>query len=80
MEVADEGRLAYDQGEKLGSYAGGGIPVYGIVNLVDRRIELYTDPSPAGYRSRVDFQPGERVPVVIDGQPVGEVAVDDMLP
>ena len=80
VEVADKGHLAYDQGEKLGSYAEGGIPVYWIVNLVDRRVEVYTDPSPAGYRSRVDFQPGERVPVVIDGQAVGEVAVDDMLP
>jgi Uma2 family endonuclease len=80
VEVADKGRLAYDRGEKLGSYAGGGIPVYWIVNLVDRQIEVYSGPSPTAYQSRVDFKPGERVPVVIDGQQVGEIAVDDMLP
>ena len=80
VEVADKGRLAFDRGDKSGAYAGGGIPVYWIVNLVDRQVEVYTDPSPAGYQSRADFHPGERVPVVIDGQQVGEVAVDDILP
>jgi Uma2 family endonuclease len=80
VEVADQGRLAYDRGEKLGSYAGGDIPVYWIVNLVDRQVEVYTDPGPGGYQSRTDYRPGDRVPVVIDGRQVGEVAVDDLLP
>ena len=56
VEVADKGRLAFDRGEKLGSYAGGGIPVYWIINLVDRQVEVYTDPGPGGYQSREDLQ------------------------
>ena len=32
------------------------------------------------YRSRVDFMPGEEIPVVIDGQEIGRVAVTDLLP
>ncbi len=80
VEVADKGRLAIDRGDKRVSYAGGRIPVYWIVNLVDRQVEVYTDPGPDGYRSRVDFKPGERIPVVLDGEQVGEVAVDDILP
>jgi len=61
-------------------YARGGIPVYWIVNLIDRQVEVYTDPGPAGYASRQDFPSGQRVPVVIDGQQVGQIAVDDILP
>ncbi len=81
VEVADKGRLAYDQGEKLGAYAEGGIPVYWIVNLVDRQVEVYTDPSPAGYRSRADFKPGEARPASSStARPSAQVAVDDMLP
>jgi Uma2 family endonuclease len=61
-------------------YGRGGIPVYWIVNLVDRQVEVYTDPGPAGYASRNDFLSSQQVPVVIDGRQVGQIAVDDILP
>ena len=73
--------LGTDRGLKLSAYARDGIPVYWIVDLVDRRIEVYTRPLKAGrYRSRKEFLPGQQVPVVIDGRPIGHVAVDDILP
>jgi len=72
--------LDRDQREKLPAYARSGIPVFWIVNLVDRQIEIYTGPGPGSYGSRVDFKPGQAVPVVIDGQPLGQVAVDAILP
>jgi len=72
--------LDRDRNEKLLAYARGGIPVYWTVNLVDRQIEVYTGPGPGSYGSRVDFKPGQAVPVVIDGQPLGQVAVDAILP
>jgi len=72
--------LERDRNEKLPAYARGGIPVYWIINLVDRQIEVYTGPGPRGYGSRVDFRRGEAVPVVIDGQSLGQVAVDAILP
>jgi Uma2 family endonuclease len=62
------------------SYARGGIPVYWIVNLVDRQVEVYTDPGPAGYATRTEYRSGQQVPVVIDGQQCGQIAVDDILP
>jgi Uma2 family endonuclease len=80
VEVADKGRLAFDRGEELGSYADGGIPVYWIVNLVDRQVEVYTGPGPGGYQLREDFKPGQIIPVVIDGRQLGHVAIDDILP
>ncbi len=63
-----------------GLYGRRGIPVYWIVNLVDRWVEVYTDPGPAGYASRKDFPSGQQVPVVIDGRQAGQIAVDDVLP
>jgi Uma2 family endonuclease len=61
-------------------YGPAGIPVYWIVNVVDRQVEVYTVPGPAGYASRVDFRPGQIIPFAIGGQQLGEIAVDDLLP
>ncbi len=61
-------------------YAAAGIKVYWIVNINDRRIEVYTQPSAAGYAERKDYLPGQSVPVVLDGTEVGSIAGDDVLP
>jgi Uma2 family endonuclease len=50
IEVA-ESSLSRDRGVKLHIYAENGVPEYWIVNLVDRRIEVHTDPTPQGYRT-----------------------------
>ena len=79
VEVADKS-LTFDRTEKLTSYASGGIPVYWIVNLVDRQVEVYSNPGPDGYRTREVFAPGANVPVVVDGTLLGQIAVVDILP
>jgi Uma2 family endonuclease len=85
VEVADS-TLAFDRGRKLLAYAYGGIPIYWIVNLIDRRIEVYTEPSgpvgTIGYGCRQVFTAVEqhKVLVTIDGRDLGEVAVADLLP
>jgi len=61
-------------------YAAGGIPVYWIVNLVDRQVEVYSDPSPSGYRSRQDYHAGESIPVSIGGNQLSSIALNDILP
>lgn len=83
-EVADTS-VGTDRGRKLRSYARAGIPVYWIVNLVDRQVEVYTDPvSPPGidphYRTIAMYVPGQGVPLTIAGAPVGVVPVDAVLP
>src|SRR6516162_3834375 len=65
IEVADSSLLR-DQRDKTRIYARGGIPCYWIVNLVDRRIEVYSQPSgptavPA-YSMFQLYQPGDFVP------------------
>jgi Uma2 family endonuclease len=83
IEVAGTSLLR-DQRDKTRIYARAGIPVYWIVNLVDRRVEVYTQPSgptavPAYGASQV-YQPGDAVPLVLDGAAVGSVAAADLLP
>jgi len=66
------------------TYGGGGIPVYWLVNLRDRQLEVYTEPSgaspPIGYRHCAVLHPGDDVPVVLDGREVARIAVADLLP
>ncbi len=72
--------LDRDRDEKGPAYARAGIPTYWIVNLLDRRIEVYTDPGPDGYRSRADFGEGQVVSIEIGGHRIGELDVRSVLP
>jgi Uma2 family endonuclease len=83
VEISDAS-LDRDRGWKKRIYAAAGIPVYWIVNLVDRQVEVFTDPSGPGerpdYRTRQVFLAGDRVPVVLGGTETGWTAVRDLLP
>jgi Uma2 family endonuclease len=78
VEIADS--TLYDDRARVGIYGPAGIPVYWIVNLVHRQVEVYGDPTPEGYGSHRDYRTGDAIPVVIDGQQIGQIAVDDILP
>lgn len=73
--------LVEDRRVKGAYYAAAGIPVYWVVNVADRQVEVYTDPDPtaAAYRTRTDYHPGDAVPVPLDGQVVGGVAVAGLI-
>ena len=83
VEVANSS-LSYDRGIKQRIYARAGVPVYWIVVLRDRSVEVYADPSgptaDPGYAPPRVYRVGDRVPVVIDGREVGTVVVADLLP
>jgi Uma2 family endonuclease len=83
VEVS-EGTLRRDRGLKKRIYARAAIPVYWLVNLIDRRIEVYTRPtgpieSPDYRDCQIVAEEGE-LPVVIDGREVGRLAAKDLLP
>ncbi len=83
IEIA-ESSLARDRDTKKRMYARAGIPVYWIINLVDRVVEVCTDPtgpeeSPSYRSTRVSLL-DEAVGLVIGGREVGQVAVRDLLP
>jgi Uma2 family endonuclease len=79
VEVADTS-LERNRGQRLVAYARGRIPVYWIVNLVDRQVEVYTDPAGDNYNRRLDFKERQEVPVIIDGMEIGRIAVTSILP
>jgi Uma2 family endonuclease len=82
VEVADSS-LREDRTTKLELYAEAGIECYWIVNLVARRIEVYTQPrggKKPTYRKPTLYSPGESVPVVIGGKKLGTIPVSDILP
>jgi Uma2 family endonuclease len=79
IEVA-ETSLQRDRTEKLRAYAHGGIPTYWIVNLIDRQVEVHTNPENDRYAEVHTFKPGQAIGVVIDGREVGRVEVADLLP
>jgi Uma2 family endonuclease len=82
VEVADSS-YATDRGEKWRAYAAARIPIYWIVNLNQARIEVYNDPigrgKKASYRQATIFGIDDEVPIVVDGQEVGRIAVKDVL-
>jgi Uma2 family endonuclease len=69
---------------KLASYAWAGIPVAWIVDLKKSTVEVYAKPSGpvklATYQESQTYGPGDRVPVVVEGREVGQIAVEDLLP
>lgn len=83
IEVADSS-LVGDRGVKVRSYARAGIGTYWILNLVDRVLEVYTDPQPAEavptYAGRQVLGPADTVAVTLDGREVGRIAVAALLP
>jgi Uma2 family endonuclease len=82
VEVA-ESSLAQDRGFKLRLYARNKVPVYWIVNLIDRRIEVYMNPRGGRvptYRTRTEYARGTAVPVVVAGKAVGTIPVNEVLP
>jgi Uma2 family endonuclease len=71
--IADDRKLAE-------TYGGGGIPVYWIINLIDRQLEVYANPVGGVYPSPTILGERESVDLTIRGQVVGRIAVADLLP
>jgi len=79
VEVSDT-TLKLDRSRRFSIYARSKIPVYWIVNLVDRQVEVYSRPGKNGYRSNRIFTSGEQVPVTIGGQERPPIPVESLLP
>jgi Uma2 family endonuclease len=82
IEVSDS-TLDLDRTAKGRLYAHNSIPVYWIINVADRQIEVYTNPEPTAdppaYTTRADYKPGDAVPIVLDGQQVATVPVSELI-
>ncbi len=83
VEVSDA-TLRRDQGAKKMIYADAGIPVYWVINIPQRQIEVYTQPTGFIYAPTYQhcdvYLTTDLVPVVIDGVEVARFNVDTLLP
>ncbi len=77
VEVADTS-LDRDRGTKQGLYARAGIPVYWIVDLPARQVEIYSDPEGGRYRDRTTVSEGGSVK--LPDELGASVAVRTLLP
>lgn len=78
VEVADSS-LTFDRDTKTKLYGSSGIPEMWIFNLVDREVEVHTQPSALGYRTRRRLGPDDELaPSHVDGVP--PMRVGDLLP
>jgi hypothetical protein len=82
IEVANSS-LEFDSGAKRLLYATAGIPIYWVVNLIDRTIDVFTSPAPTAtgkdYAPAVRYAMDQAVPLVVDGKQLGEVRVADVI-
>jgi Uma2 family endonuclease len=83
VEVADSS-LRRDREDKRRIYARNGIAVYWFVNVADRLIDVFTDPSgpvlTPDFTTATTCRPGDGVPVVLAGTPIGTIPAADLLP
>jgi Uma2 family endonuclease len=83
IEVSDVS-YAKDRGLKWRRYAAVGLGSYWIVNLNQRRIEVYSRPEGRGeaaaYKEAAFYGPDDEVPVILEGRERGLVMVRDLLP
>lgn len=68
--------------KKARIYAAAGIPVYWIINLNERQVEVHSAPIAVKrrYQDRRILLPTDRLSLQIEGQPAAELNVDDLLP
>jgi hypothetical protein len=82
IEVADTS-LENDRGSKMRMYAGARIPIYWIVNLNERHVEVYTEPkggkSPS-YRRRADVAIDGKIPLILNGEEIAQISALDLFP
>jgi Uma2 family endonuclease len=77
VEVADTS-LGYDRDEKKILYAEGGIPEYWIVNLLDRRLEVYRGPAGGDFGIRRALGTEEWIAPL--SRPEASIPVAELLP
>ncbi len=82
-EVSDTS-YDYDRRAKWVTYAAARVPVYWIVDVNRRRLEVHTEPTGEGeaavYGRTQIFGPDDEVPLILDGREVGRFPVKEILP
>jgi Uma2 family endonuclease len=83
VEVADASLRGHRRGT-LVLYAAAGIAASWLVNITERQVEVYTDPTGPSQkptsRRRAGFRPDDALPLVLDGAEVARIGASEFLP
>ncbi|HEU5116284.1 MAG TPA: Uma2 family endonuclease [Isosphaeraceae bacterium] len=83
IEVSDSS-YDLDRSWKWRRYAASKVPVYGILDLNNRRLEVFTNPTGKGRRAQYElvttYQKDDEAPIILDGNEIGRLRVKDVLP
>lgn len=71
-----------DRKAKLAVYAENGFAEYWIVNVVEEKLEVYTDPDTDQriYKTRREFGRDQSVTLTVEGRELGQIRISDLLP
>lgn len=79
VEVANTS-LTRDTHDKARVYAQNRVPIYWVVNLPFRAVEVFSDPLGDGFQRRDVYRTGSDVPYILDGQTLTAVPVAEVMP
>ena len=79
VEIANNS-LTRDRNWKRSIYARAGIPTFWLINLVNRSLEVYSEPADGDYATTRILKANESAPLVLDGRDVASIPVRDLLP
>jgi len=78
IEVSNSS-LKRDTSDKARIYSTNDAVEYWVVNLIDRRIEVYTKPSGGAYTSLKSYASGDDIPLTLDNVLIATLSVSDIL-
>jgi Uma2 family endonuclease len=74
----------YDRYDKWVTYAAARVPIYWILDLNTRRLEVHTEPTGDGlaatYARTQIYGPDDEVPLILDGREIARFPVKEILP
>lgn len=83
LAEVSESSLDFAQTVKAPEYARAGIAIYWIVNLINARVEVYTQPKQgrtSGYHHCAIYKKKDSVPLMVAGRNLGNIPVRNLLP
>ena len=75
IEISDS-TLGYDRSTKLALYARSGVQSYWIVDVRDRAVVVFSQPSPAGYGNEQRLRAGDRIALGAPGSELHDIEID----
>ncbi len=79
VEIA-ETSLDRDRIVKKRIYAAAGIPFYWLLDLVNRKLEVYSEPQASDYLRCDVYSPEDAAAVILDARSIGAIPVASLLP